>query len=83
VFNPVTQGERFDPDGLHVRRWLPELGNVPTARIHQPWTMTPEEQAAAGCRIGTDYPAPSVDHAEARERALAWFGSVRAEAEGG
>lgn len=83
VFNPVTQGERFDPDGRHVRRWLPELGNVPSARIHQPWTMTPEEQAAAECRIGTDYPAPIVDHAEARARALAWFRSVRAEAEGG
>ncbi len=81
VFNPVTQGERFDPDGVYVRSWLPELGGVPVARIHQPWTMTPAEQASAGCRIGSDYPAPIVDHAEARARALAWFASVRAEAD--
>jgi deoxyribodipyrimidine photo-lyase len=73
VFNPVTQGERFDPDGTYVRRWLPELADVPTSRVHAPWTMTADEQAAAGCRIGTDYPAPIVDHAEARARALAWF----------
>jgi deoxyribodipyrimidine photo-lyase len=45
--------------------------------------MTPEQQASAECRIGTDYPAPIVDHAEARARALAWFRSVRVEAEGG
>lgn len=81
VFNPVTQGERFDPDGVYVRTWLPELGRVPVARIHEPWTMTPAEQASAGCRIGFDYPAPIVDHAEARVRALAWFASVRADAD--
>ena len=76
VFNPVTQAERFDPDGAYVRRWLPELAAVPAKRIHAPWTMTVEEQAGANCRIGTDYPAPIVDHAEARRRALAWFESV-------
>lgn len=76
VFNPVTQGERFDPDGAYVRRWVPELASVPPQRIHAPWTMTAGEQAAAGCRIGTDYPAPIVDHADARRRALAWFESV-------
>jgi deoxyribodipyrimidine photo-lyase len=73
VFNPVTQGERFDPDGVYVRRWLPELARVPTARIHAPWTMSTAEETTAGCRIGPDYPAPIVDHAEARARALAWF----------
>lgn len=76
VFNPVTQAERFDPDGAYVRRWVPELASVPTKRVHAPWTMTAEEQAAAGCRIGTEYPAPIVDHAAARRRALAWFQSV-------
>ena len=73
VFNPVTQGRRFDPDGTYVRRWVPELARVPTARVHEPWTMSVEEQAAADCRIGTDYPSPIVDHARARERAIAWF----------
>lgn len=72
VFNPVTQGERFDPDGTYVRRWLPELAGVPTRAVHRPWTMTTDEQVEADCRIGADYPAPIVDHAEARRRAIAW-----------
>jgi len=70
VFNPVLQGRRFDPDGAYVRRFLPELSRVPRAKIHEPWTMTPDEQKAAGCRIGTDYPAPILDHAKEREVAL-------------
>jgi deoxyribodipyrimidine photo-lyase len=71
IFNPVTQGERFDPDGEYVRRWVPELDAVPATRIHQPWTMAADEQQAAGVRIGVDYPSPIVDHAEARLRAIA------------
>jgi deoxyribodipyrimidine photo-lyase len=73
VFNPVTQGRRFDPDGAYVRRWIGELANVPTARVHEPWTMDDDAQLAAACRIGTDYPAPIVDHAEARRRAIEFF----------
>ena len=65
VFNPILQGVRFDPDGAYVRRWVPELRDVPAAVIHEPWTMSPADQAAAGCRIGVDYPRPIVDHAEA------------------
>ncbi len=76
VFNPVTQGRRFDPDGEYVRRWIPELAHVPASRVHAPWTMTPDQQRTAGCRIGHDYPAPIVDHAEARSQALAWFADV-------
>ena len=83
VFNPVTQGHRFDPDGAYVRRWVPELSRVPVSRIHAPWTMSADEQATAGCRIGIDYPAPIVDHAAARERALGWFATVRTAAAGG
>ncbi len=70
VFNPVLQGRRFDPGGEYVRRWVPELRQVPANRIHAPWEMTIEEQAAAGCHIGEDYPTPIVDHAAARARAL-------------
>jgi deoxyribodipyrimidine photo-lyase len=77
IFNPVLQATRFDPDGAYVRRWVPELAGVPTRRIHEPWTMTPAEQAEARCRIGTDYPAPIVDHAAARERALAAFTAAK------
>ncbi len=77
IFNPILQGKRFDPSGAYVRRWVPELARVPETRIHEPWTMTPDEQAHAGVRIGVDYPAPIVDHAEARARALAVFAAVR------
>ena len=78
VFNPVLQGERFDPQGDYVRRWVPELRDVPVAAIHHPWTMDAATQAAARCRIGVDYPAPIVDHAEARARAIAVFGAASA-----
>ena len=66
VFSPSRQAERFDPGGSYIRRWLPELRDVPAKRVFEPWTMTAEEQAAAGCRIGRDYPAPRVDHGERR-----------------
>ena len=83
VFNPILQGARFDPDGSYVRRWVPELRNVPAAVVHEPWTMSPAAQAAAGCRIGVDYPPPIVDHAEARGRALAVYGETKASASRG
>lgn len=78
VFNPVTQAKRFDPDGDYIRRWVPELGRVPPTRIHEPWTMTTDEQDRAGVRIGMDYPAPIVDHAAARLRALARYAEAAA-----
>jgi deoxyribodipyrimidine photo-lyase len=77
VFNPVLQGRKFDPDGAYVRRWVPELARVPVAHVHDPWVMDGATQAEAGCRIGVDYPAPIVDHAEARGRALAAYGAAR------
>jgi deoxyribodipyrimidine photo-lyase len=73
----VAQGRRFDPDGAYVRRWVPELSSVPDAYIHEPWTMPPDVQAAAGCVVGRDYPAPIVDHASARDRALAAYAVVK------
>jgi len=76
IFNPVTQAKRFDPDGRYVRRWLPELADVPAKDIHEPWTMSPDEQESSRCRIGVDYPAPIVDHAEARRRALARYAAA-------
>ena len=73
VFNPVTQGERHDPAGNYVRRWVPELGGVPARYIHRPWEMPPLELAAAGVTLGVDYPVPLVDHAEARVEAIARY----------
>ncbi len=68
IFNPVLQGEKFDPDGVYVRRWLPELKDVPAAFIHKPWTMPLPPRG---------YPAPMVDHGKARDRALAAFKRMR------
>ena len=70
VFNPTLQGQKFDPVGDYVRRWVPELAKVPTSQIHTPWLLSPMEQQLAGCRIGIDYPAPIIDHAIARDRVL-------------
>jgi len=80
IFNPVNQGRRHDPDGTYVRRWVPELALVPTEWIHAPWEMPTEVAAATGVTLGADYPIRIVDHAEARLRALAVYGSARQEA---
>lgn len=73
IFNPVRQGEQFDPSGEWVRTWLPELREVPTEFIFAPWRMPLSVQQRSGCRIGRDYPAPIVDFTSARQRALAWY----------
>jgi len=71
IFNPILQGEKFDPDGDYVRRFVPELADCPSAFIHKPWLAQKAELQKAGIRLGETYPTPIVDHAEARERALA------------
>ena len=78
VFNPILQGEKFDPAGSYVRRWVPELARLPASLIHQPWLATPLELASAGVELGKTYPAPIVDHREGRERALDAYQQVRA-----
>lgn len=78
VFNPILQGEKFDPDGVYVRRWVPELKDMPSKLIHQPWTATPLELASAGVTLGTSYPEPIIAHKAGRERALAAYAKVRA-----
>lgn len=78
VFNPTTQAKRFDPQGEYIRRWLPKLRDVPNARIHEPWKMTDAEQAAAGCRIGADYPEPRIDHGARRKEVLTRYRAVSA-----
>jgi deoxyribodipyrimidine photo-lyase len=70
VFNPVLQGAKYDPDGDYVRRWVPEIAALPNAFIHKPWDAGEEILRSAGVRLGSTYPAPIVDHAVARERAL-------------
>ncbi|MEY3201693.1 MAG: hypothetical protein RIR70_1243 [Pseudomonadota bacterium] len=77
IFNPVTQSEKFDPEGKFIRRYLPELARVPDKYLHAPWLLPPIEQQDRNRVIGRDYPAPIVDHAEARARTLARFAAVR------
>jgi deoxyribodipyrimidine photo-lyase len=77
VFNPVLQGEKFDSQGDYVRRWVPEIAGLPNNLIHQPWTATPVELAAAGVELGGNYPQPIVDHKQARQRALDAYAQLR------
>jgi deoxyribodipyrimidine photo-lyase len=70
IFNPVTQGRKFDADGRYVRRWVPELRRISDRWLHAPWTAPPEVLRDAGVRLGSDYPRPIVDHDVARRRAL-------------
>ena len=73
IFNPITQSQRFDPQGQFIRRYVPELARVPDAHIHFPAAMKPAALAACGLRLGLDYPLPIVDHALARQRTLMRF----------
>ncbi len=73
IFNPVSQSRKFDPEGRFIRSVLPELGRLSDRSIHWPAEATPIELAAAGVRLGAEYPEPIVDHAAQREKALKLF----------
>ncbi|SMG00756.1 cryptochrome/photolyase family protein [Burkholderia singularis] len=77
IFNPVLQGQKFDPDGNYVRRWVPELSRLPGESIHAPWLAQSAQLTAASVRLGHDYPQPIVAHQYARERALAALDNMR------
>jgi deoxyribodipyrimidine photo-lyase len=76
IFNPVAQGQKFDPNGDYIRRWIPELAQLSAKFVHQPWTAPPEVLLAARVILGRTYPRPIVDHREARQRALEAFASL-------
>ncbi|TSD84478.1 deoxyribodipyrimidine photo-lyase [Mycobacterium sp. KBS0706] len=77
IFNPVLQGEKFDPDGGYVRRFVPELSMLPSRWIHKPWQAPEAVLAEAGVTLGRTYPRPIVDHGDARRLALAAFETLR------
>lgn len=77
IFNPVGQGEKFDPDGLYVRRWCPELAKLPNDLIHCPWDAEPLILKQAGITLGKTYPRPIVDHKAARAKALTAFQTTK------
>ena len=78
IFNPIIQGQKFDPDGVYIRHHLPALKALNGKSLYSPWTAKPEILNHAHIELGTDYPAPIVQHEQARERALAAFKNLRA-----
>ena len=79
IFNPFTQGEKFDPNGDYVRRWVPELAKMPKKYIHRPWEAPANILDYAGVQLGRTYPKPIVEHKESRERALSAYKASRSE----
>ena len=77
IFNPILQGEKFDKEGNYVKKWVPELKNVPNKFIHKPWEMELKYQEAIKTIIGKDYPGPIVIHEKARAAALEAFQSLK------
>jgi len=77
IFNPVTQSEKFDPKGAFIRRYLPQLTDLPDRAIHAPWLAPAQTLERAGVRLGSDYPLPVVDHANARTATLARYAVVK------
>jgi deoxyribodipyrimidine photo-lyase len=77
IFNPVLQGEKFDADGVYVRRFVPELAGLSPRWIHKPWQAPESELNSSGITLGETYPLPLVDHHLARERALSAYASIK------
>ncbi|MEO6183334.1 MAG: deoxyribodipyrimidine photo-lyase, partial [Verrucomicrobiota bacterium] len=77
IFNPIMQGEKFDPQGDYVRRWIPEIANLPDKWIQQPWNAPSEILSKAGVELGKNYPKPIVSHTIAREVALEAFQKIK------
>ena len=80
IFNPVSQSEKFDPEGKFIRRYVPELANLSAKAIHAPWLAGELELQAAGVTLGKTYPRPIVDHAEARATTLERYAVVKKKA---
>ena len=80
IYNPIKQSQDQDPDGDFIRRWVPELADVPSPLIHTPWTMTQMEEALYQCTVGEDYPAPIIDVPSAAKAARDRLWGFRKEA---
>ena len=77
IFNPVTQGEKFDPDGKFIKKYVPELSSLPVKYLFSPWEAPEEVLNSAGIKLGEDYPVPIVDLKKSREKALAAFAKLK------
>ncbi|NND67065.1 MAG: deoxyribodipyrimidine photo-lyase, partial [Halioglobus sp.] len=80
IFNPTLQGKRFDAAGDYVKRWVPELADLPARYVHEPASAPETVLGEAGVILGTTYPHPIVDHGAAREAALAAYASLKEDA---
>jgi deoxyribodipyrimidine photo-lyase len=80
IFNPVSQGKKFDPEGVYVRKWVPELAQMPASHIHSPWLAPPDVLERAGVKPGETYPLPIVSLFASREAALAAYAKLRSSA---
>ncbi|MCB1438316.1 MAG: deoxyribodipyrimidine photo-lyase [Nitratireductor sp.] len=77
IFNPITQSRKFDPDGEYIRRYVPEIADLPDKHLHAPWEAPEDVLSDAGIQLGQTYPKPMVEHSCARERALAAYDKVK------
>jgi deoxyribodipyrimidine photo-lyase len=77
IFNPITQGEKFDPEGHYIRRWVPELADLETRYLFAPFNAPEDALRSAGVTLGDTYPEPAVDHAKARKAALEGYEDVK------
>lgn len=77
IFNPILQGEKFDPEGIYIRKYIPELSKLSNRFIHKPWEAPEDQLSAAGIVLGEDYPLPIVNHEEKRDQALAAYKKIR------
>lgn len=77
IFNPVSQSEKFDPQGKFIRRYLPQLASLPNGALHAPWLAKPLDMQASGIALGTNYPHPIVNHDDARKKTLARYAVVK------
>ncbi len=77
IFNPVSQSQKFDPEGKFIRRYLPQLSRLPNTALHAPWLARPLELQEAGVQLGTHYPMPVVEHEAARQRTLERYAVVK------
>ncbi len=77
IFNPIIQGAKFDSKGEYIKKWVPEIANLPDKYIHCPWEASEEFLHGCGVKLGKDYPKPIVDHATARNVAMAAYGEIK------
>ncbi|MEO1137396.1 MAG: FAD-binding domain-containing protein, partial [Pseudomonadota bacterium] len=77
IFNPITQGRKFDPQGEYIREFVPELKDLPDKYVHAPWEAPEDVLKDADVTLGKSYPEPILDHAAARKRALDGYNEIK------